>query len=78
MKCYKLVFSLVLALSILFSGQCIGFAEDQFTDNLIPAMTNNTSPSGMAVSGAKVASDNHDAYTAFDGMLNGYGWAIYL
>lgn len=48
MKWYKLVISLALALSIAFYGQNISFAEEENTQNLIPVMTSNTAPSGIA------------------------------
>ncbi len=79
MKRYKglLVFVLMFA-SILFLGSTKCFAEDiQYTDNVIPKMTSNTSPGGKAsVSSEWSTSGSYAAYKAFDHATNGIeGWA---
>jgi len=68
MKNYFKKFSImfVMALVLVF-GSCVSaFADDNtYTDNLIPKMTNNTTPNGLA-SASSTWSSNYDAYKAFN------------
>ncbi|MDH6353650.1 discoidin domain-containing protein [Brevibacillus sp. 1238] len=68
-----LLISFGLIVSILFSGQNTAHAEDQYTNDLIPAMTSNNSPSGLA-SASTEWSSNHKAYRAFNDVDDTYGW----
>lgn len=50
------------------------FAEDQYSENLIPKMTSNTAPTGIA--SASTEWDNqHKAFRAFNHADELYGWA---
>ncbi|MGG4461741.1 discoidin domain-containing protein [Brevibacillus porteri] len=69
----KQLLSFGLIIFILFSGQNVGFAEDEYSGDLIPAMTSNDSPSGLA-SASSEWSANHKAYRAFDDKDDTYGW----
>ncbi|MGF9909249.1 discoidin domain-containing protein [Brevibacillus porteri] len=73
MTCSKVLVSLGLIISILFFGQNVGFAEDEYSGDLIPAMTSNDGPSGLA-SASTEWSGNHKAYRAFDDKDDTYGW----
>ncbi|AIQ68450.1 discoidin domain-containing protein [Paenibacillus graminis] len=42
--------------------------------NLVPVMTSNTAPSGIA-SASSIWSTNHQAFSVFDGKPNDVGWA---
>ncbi|MED1919459.1 hypothetical protein P4V64_29675, partial [Bacillus thuringiensis] len=64
-KYSKLILSFALFMSVVFSGQSIGFAEDQYTNDLIPKMTSNTEPNGTA-SASSFWSINHLPFFAFD------------
>ncbi|UED73233.1 hypothetical protein [Brevibacillus sp. DP1.3A] len=59
--CYALMFC------VLFLGQSIVHAEDQYTKDLIPKMTSNTAPSGTAFSNSQYSS-KYEAWRAFDGL----------
>lgn len=63
MKFLKRIFvlTLVLTATFLLNNQSCLAAETQYTDNVIPVMTSNTSPSGEAS-----ASNNDTAWHAFD------------
>ncbi|MED1783132.1 discoidin domain-containing protein [Brevibacillus fortis] len=61
----KQIFSLAFMFSVIFSGQSIGHAEDQNSVDLVPTMTSNTSPTGIA-SANNIWSTETDAYKAFD------------
>ncbi|TQK73506.1 hypothetical protein FB479_102135 [Brevibacillus sp. AG162] len=63
----KQFFSFALMFSILFSGQNIGHAEDQYTKDLIPTMTSHSSPEGIAsASSENQEQQKYFAYLAFD------------
>jgi fibronectin type 3 domain-containing protein len=66
-------FVLLLFIFVLFTGQNIGFAEVQYTQDLIPKMTSNTTPSGVA-SASSEWSSSHQPFNAFDDRLDTYGW----
>lgn len=70
---WKQFFSFALMFSVLFSGQSIGHAEEQYTDDLIPKMTSNTEPNGTA-SASSYWSINHLPFFAFDDTDSAYGW----
>ncbi|MFC8684244.1 hypothetical protein [Brevibacillus porteri] len=63
-KYSKLILSFALFMSVVFSGQSIGHAEDQYSEDLVPKMTSNTDPSGK-VSSSRVYELNEPWY-AFD------------
>ncbi|UIO41549.1 hypothetical protein LOY85_22535, partial [Brevibacillus brevis] len=69
---WKQFFSFALIFSVLFSGQSIGHAEEQYTENVVPVMTSDTSPSGKA-SASRVFNNNF-AYYAFDDRNKGSFW----
>ncbi|GIO06189.1 hypothetical protein J31TS6_22170 [Brevibacillus reuszeri] len=78
MKCYKLVFSLALAFAVLISGQNFVLAEEKYTGDLIPTMTSNTSPEGVA----SASSENQEqikyyAYLAFDDHVVADGYDVW-
>lgn len=57
--------------SLMFLGQATTFAEEiQYTDNVIPAMTSNTSPSGEASASTVYQDTKYPAYLAFDHISN--------
>lgn len=60
-----LMFTLLLS-SIFFIPKDVKAAETQYTDNLIPKMTSNTSPSGKASASSTAYSNSYFAYSAFD------------
>ncbi|NRR20636.1 discoidin domain-containing protein [Brevibacillus sp. MS2.2] len=72
-KLSKHFFRFALMFSVLFSGQNIGHAEDQYSDDLIPIMTSNNTPSGI-VSASSQWSGSHQPYNAFNDSANDYGW----
>jgi hypothetical protein len=56
------------------SGEVESVVEGGYTENLIPVMTSNTSPSGVA-SASSVYSTSYDAWNAFDESIVGFnGW----
>ncbi len=71
-----LVFMFVIVLAV---PSVASAAEQQYTENLIPAMTSNTSPSGVASASSFYNDSNgwyHPAWYAFDHTNNstGNGW----
>ncbi|RFB34026.1 hypothetical protein [Brevibacillus sp. VP] len=75
---YKLknIILTVFAFAIVLSGQSFVFAEEQYSDNLIPLMTSDTEPEGIASS----SGINHQgigvyaAYKVFDHTNETMGW----
>jgi hypothetical protein len=67
-----LIFALVLISTVLLSNAKSFAAEVQYTNNVIPAMTSNTSPSGKAIaSSVYIHTDyNLSAWKAFDHETN--------
>lgn len=77
MKRLMKVFSLILFLGVILSfSSTQSYAEEiQYSENLIPAMTSNTSPSGEA-SASSIYSNEHSAFDAFDHSIGTYdAWA---
>ncbi|MGG4452017.1 discoidin domain-containing protein [Brevibacillus porteri] len=67
------VLALVLMLGIIFSGTSfVQAADNEYTDNVIPAMTGETTPSGHASSTSKLW-DAYYPWKAFDGSPD-TGW----
>lgn len=65
----------ILLLVMTFSRQSYVSAEDQYTDDLIPTMTSNTTPSGI-VSASSYWSNNHLPWASFNDYIAplGDGW----
>lgn len=75
MKNYFKKFSLIFVMSLLLMLGCVtsAFADDAtYTNNLIPKMTSNTSPSGVASASASY-SDSYAPYRAFNKLLYANG-----
>ncbi|MDH2330513.1 discoidin domain-containing protein [Paenibacillus polymyxa] len=70
----KIITSLlsIIFLTIGFAGS--SFASSSEETNLIPIMTSNTSPSGIA-SASSAWSNDHQPYSAFDRKPNDTGWS---
>ncbi|TQK45785.1 F5/8 type C domain-containing protein [Brevibacillus sp. AG162] len=74
-KFSKQFFSFALIFSVIFSGQNIGHAEEKYSDDLIPTMTDYTSPSGTITADSEYSSE-YLAYKAFnDASSEIIGWA---
>ncbi|WP_286176940.1 discoidin domain-containing protein [Brevibacillus brevis] len=73
--CSKLFVSMGLITAILFSGQSIGHAEDQYTNDLVPKMTSNNSPSGVVRSSSIWSVINHQPFNVFNDSDEDYGWS---
>jgi len=57
--------------SVIFLWQSTAYAEEvQYTDNIIPAMTSDTSPSGEASASGVYYDTKYPAYMAFDHISN--------
>ncbi|MCE0453763.1 MULTISPECIES: discoidin domain-containing protein [Brevibacillus] len=65
-KYSKLFVSIGLITTILFSGQNISLAEDQFTNDLVPTMTSNTSPSPLVINASSQDHELRPPYKVFD------------
>lgn len=72
-KYSKLFVSIGLITALLFSGQNIGHAEDQYSEDLIPTMTSNTAPSGVISSSTEWGPYN-SGFKAFNDQLDTFGW----
>ncbi|MHA6530164.1 discoidin domain-containing protein [Paenibacillus sp. BAC0078] len=71
----KLILPVLLSVFLLFGYVSNIFAEDTPNAiNLIPKMTSNTSPSGIASASSEWGTA-HQAFSAFDGIINDRGWA---
>lgn len=68
-KLSKHFFRFALMFSVLFSGQNIGHAEDQYTEDLIPEMTSDSSPSGVV--------NQSSIYTKGEYNVDYYGWMAF-
>ncbi|WP_232700099.1 hypothetical protein [Brevibacillus daliensis] len=71
-KCKKLVLT-VFMFALVISGQSFAFAEDEYSENLIPMMSSNSSTEGTA-SSSSVWSSGHQPYKAFDYVNSNVGW----
>lgn len=70
----KILLPALLSFVLLFSYASNIFAAENLEPvNLIPKMTSNTSPSGIA-SASTEWSTNHKAFSVFDGTINDVGW----
>ncbi|EJL29749.1 hypothetical protein PMI05_01364 [Brevibacillus sp. BC25] len=49
-KCRKLILSFALIILVIFSGQTISLAADEYTENLVPKLTSNDSAAPIIVS----------------------------
>ncbi|OPH61665.1 hypothetical protein BC351_00015 [Paenibacillus ferrarius] len=78
MKRYFILILLSLSLSMgLIIAPDKSEAASQYSDNLIPIMTSNTSPSGVASASSACVCGYSAAYTAFDGTYastQSYAW----
>lgn len=74
-KCSKLFVSMGLITAVLLSGQSIIHAEDQYTNDLVPKMTSNNSPSGLVSSSSIWSVDNHQPFNVFNDSDADYGWS---
>lgn len=75
MKSVKRVVSLAFVIVMLFSLLGINVnATVQYTDDLVPAMTSNTSPNGIASASSEYSAD-YAAYKAFDNLKNLVYWS---
>lgn len=77
MKLVTKFLTFVFAFALFFTGQNLAFAEDQYTDNLIPKMTSESTPEGKVEVSSTYSRDNgavtaHGFY-AFDRELSS-GW----
>ncbi|WP_238917001.1 Ig-like domain-containing protein [Clostridium sp. YIM B02555] len=71
-KKFSIMFMMVLMLS---AGFCVSaFADDIYTDNLIPKMTSNTNPSGKVTCSSTWDSNTWLGYRAFDKSIDNLGW----
>ncbi|WP_258073398.1 hypothetical protein [Brevibacillus laterosporus] len=59
---------LTFTFSLVLSGQSFVFAKDIYSDDLIPKMTSNTSPEGIA----SASHQNEDAFVVFDRTESGW------
>jgi hypothetical protein len=71
----RLSFVIVALLIVVLSNKTSVSAETQYSENVIPKMTSNTSPSGVASASSKF-NDNVLAWRAFDHDVKPYGWAV--
>ncbi|WJH28468.1 discoidin domain-containing protein [Paenibacillus sp. CC-CFT742] len=69
----KISFSLLSMILITLMLSSFASANEASNEPLIPVMTSNTAPSGIARA-STIWSSNHDAYRAFDGIGH-YGWS---
>ena len=72
MKLKKIIGFLVTMLFVVIAVPTMASAAEQYTGNLIPAMTSNTSPSGVAKASSEKSS-TEAAYKAFDHLSTGTG-----
>lgn len=72
----KSVLSVILTLVVAVSIMCVNVsaADIQYTDNVIPAMTSNSTPSGIASADSEFSS-SQAIWHAFDHSVSGYDYA---
>lgn len=70
----KIYLPIVLSVLLLFSFVTITKANSTTIQSLIPVMTSNTSPSGVASASSEWGSE-HQAFKAFNNDYNDTGWA---
>lgn len=73
-KKFNGLLSFVLGASIIFSGQSIVAAADQYTEDLVPKMTSLNQPNGRIMTSTDF-SDKHTGVNAFNDEIDGYAWA---
>ena len=74
---FKNIIVTVFAFAIVLSGQSFVFAEEQYSENLIPLMTSDTEPEGIASSSGINHHDTkgvYGAYKVFDHTNETMGW----
>ncbi|MED1787207.1 discoidin domain-containing protein [Brevibacillus laterosporus] len=73
---FKNIILIVFAFAIVLSGQHFVFAEEQYSENLIPLMTSDTDPEGIA-SSSEIGDGKgvYAAYKVFDHTNETIGWA---
>ncbi len=64
-----------LILMMILSSQVTSAAESETPVNLIPVMTSNTAPSGIASASSVWSANNHQPFQVFDGKDSDYGWS---
>lgn len=65
----------MLVLFMILSSQVTSAAESETPVNLIPVMTSNTAPSGIASASSIWSAANHQPFQVFDGKDTDYGWS---
>lgn len=73
----KRVLFFVMVIVLLISCIVV-YGEDEYTNDLIPAMTSNTTPEGEVISNTDPGGGINGSFTSFDDTVVGSGWCATL